>query len=143
MTETHSTGNITDRLTAVRLRMARAARSAGRDPSTVTLIAVSKTFEAGEIEPALVAGQRVFGENRVQEAKGKWPGLRQRYGDVELHLIGPLQTNKVKDAVALFDALRTMLATPGFSEIQRARSDTLDRSDPALDEAPIEEAADV
>lgn len=119
MTETHSTGNITDRLTAVRLRMARAARSAGRDPSTVTLIAVSKTFEAGEIEPALVAGQRVFGENRVQEAKGKWPGLRQRYGDVELHLIGPLQTNKVREAIALFDVIHVVDRAKLAEEIAR------------------------
>ncbi len=74
----------------------------------VKLVAVSKTFPAEAIEPLLAAGQRVFGENRVQEAKDKWPALRERYPDVELHLIGPLQTNKARDAVALFDVIETV-----------------------------------
>ena len=74
----------------------------------VELVAVSKTFDAEAIVPLLEAGQRVFGENRVQESQGKWPGLKARYPDVELHLIGPLQTNKVKDAVALFDVIETV-----------------------------------
>ena len=85
-----------------------AARKAGRDPASVTLIAVSKTFDANEIVPVIEAGQRVFGENRVQEAKGKWPALKMRWPDVELHLIGPLQSNKAAEAVALFDAIHTI-----------------------------------
>lgn len=85
-----------------------AAQQAGRDPGSVTLIAVSKTFDAPEIIPVVEAGQRVFGENRVQEAKGKWPALRMRWPEVELHLIGPLQSNKAADAVQLFDAIHTV-----------------------------------
>lgn len=95
-------------LEAVRARIAAAAREVGRDPVSVTLIAVSKTFEASRIEPVLAAGHRIFGENRVQEAKAKWPDLRTRYAGVELHLIGPLQSNKARDAVALFDAIHTI-----------------------------------
>lgn len=86
----------------------RAERTAGRTEGGVTLIAVSKTFDAPEIEPALKTGHRVFGENRVQEAQGKWPGLREAYPGVELHLIGPLQSNKAADAVALFDVIHTV-----------------------------------
>ncbi len=89
-------------------RMERAARSAGRDPSHVRLIAVSKTFGAPDILPLLEAGHRVFGENRVQEAQGKWPALKARFPDIELHLIGPLQSNKTRDAVALFDAIHSI-----------------------------------
>ena len=74
----------------------------------VTLIAVSKTFDADAIRPALEAGHRVFGENRVQESQGKWPGLRDQFSDIELHLIGPLQSNKAADAVALFDVIHTV-----------------------------------
>ena len=88
--------------------LAAAARSVGRDPAAVTLVAVSKTFEPKAIRPALVAGQRVFGENRVQEAKAKWPGLRGEFSGVELHLIGPLQSNKAKEAVELFDVIHTV-----------------------------------
>jgi len=99
-------------LTAVREEIARACREAGRDPATVTLVAVSKTFAAAAIEPAIAAGQRVFGENRVQEAKAKWPPLLARYGardgGIELHLVGVLQSNKAKDAVALFDAIHSV-----------------------------------
>ena len=80
----------------------------GRDAGSATLVAVSKTFEADEIRPALEAGQRVFGENRVQEAQGKWPGLREQFVGVELHLIGPLQSNKAAEAVALFDVIETV-----------------------------------
>jgi pyridoxal phosphate enzyme (YggS family) len=76
--------------------------------SPVTLIAVSKTFEASAIEPVIAAGQRVFGENRVQEAKAKWPELQARHPGIELHLIGPLQSNKAKEAVALFDAIHSV-----------------------------------
>ena len=97
-----------DRLTAVRAEIARACRDAGRDPANVTLIAVAKTFGADAIEPVIAAGQRVFGENRVQEAKAKWPALRARYGDLELHLVGSLQSNKAKEAVALFDAMHSV-----------------------------------
>ena len=88
--------------------MAAAAEVANRAPSAVSLIAVSKSFAAAEILPVLEAGQRVFGENRVQEAAEKWPALRQRYPSLELHLIGPLQTNKVRDAVALFEVIHTL-----------------------------------
>lgn len=95
-------------LQAVREEIARACREAGRDPASVTLVAVSKSFAAETILPALAAGQRVFGENRVQEAKAKWPALEQKYPDVALHLIGPLQSNKAKEAVGLFDAIHSV-----------------------------------
>jgi pyridoxal phosphate enzyme (YggS family) len=96
------------RLAAVRQRIAEAAREVGRDPAAVTLIVVSKTFDAPDIRPVLEAGHRVFGENRVQEAKGKWPALREAYSDLELHLIGPLQSNKAREAVQLFDVIHTV-----------------------------------
>src|SRR3954469_5756696 len=96
------------RLHAVRAEIARAARDFGREPAGITLVAVSKTFPADAIEPVLAAGQRVFGENYVQEAKAKWGPLRQRYAGVELHLIGPLQSNKAREAVRLFDAIHTL-----------------------------------
>lgn len=85
-----------------------ASQAAGRPPEEVSLIAVSKTFDAPEIIPVIEAGQRVFGENRVQEAKGKWPALKMRWPDLELHLIGPLQSNKAAEAVQLFDAIHTV-----------------------------------
>ncbi len=97
-----------DRLKEVRLAIGRAARDAGRRSEDVTLVCVSKTFSAAEIEPILQAGQRVFGENRVQEALEKWPRLREAYPDVELHLIGPLQSNKAREAVRLFDVIETV-----------------------------------
>ena len=97
-----------DSLTRVRSEIAAACREAGREPSAVTLIAVSKTFAADAISPIIDAGQRVFGENRVQEAKGKWPALMQSYEGLALHLIGPLQSNKAKEAVALFDAIHSV-----------------------------------
>ena len=96
------------RLAEVRSRIAIAESAAGRPAGSVKLIAVSKTFESEEILPVIQAGQRVFGENRVQEARGKWPTLRDGFPDLELHLIGPLQSNKVSDAVALFDAIHTV-----------------------------------
>ncbi|MDP2621795.1 MAG: YggS family pyridoxal phosphate-dependent enzyme [Hyphomicrobiales bacterium] len=96
------------RLEAVRGRIAHAAREAGRDPAEITLIAVSKTFPAEAIEPVIAAGQLVFGENRVQEAKAKWPDLRAQHPSLKLHLVGPLQSNKVKDAVGLADAIHTI-----------------------------------
>jgi hypothetical protein len=95
-------------LASVRGHIAAAAIAAGRAGDAVTLVAVSKTFAAERIVPVLEAGQRVLGENRVQEAHGKWPGLRERYPDVTLHLIGPLQTNKAREAVALFDVIETI-----------------------------------
>jgi pyridoxal phosphate enzyme (YggS family) len=97
-----------ERLAAVRTRIAAAEREAGRPAGSVRLIAVAKTFEADAIRPVIEAGQRVFGENRVQEAKAKWPALKSGFPDIELHLIGPLQSNKVRDAVALFDAIHTI-----------------------------------
>ena len=97
-----------ERIAAVRAEIAKACREAGRTLDSVTLVAVSKTFEAGAIRPVLVAGQRVFGENRVQEAKAKWPALREEFAGVELHLVGPLQSNKAKEAVALFDVIHTV-----------------------------------
>ena len=95
-------------LTAVQERIARAAALASRSPDAVTLIAVTKTHPAGAIEPLLAAGQRVFGENRVQEAQGKWPALVERYPDVRLHLVGQLQSNKAAEAVAMFDAVHSV-----------------------------------
>lgn len=97
-----------DRLRDVRDRIAAAAEEAGRDPADVTLVAVSKTFPADVIRPVLAAGQRVFGENKVQEGVEKWPALRADHPDVTLHLIGPLQSNKVKEAVATFDVIETV-----------------------------------
>jgi pyridoxal phosphate enzyme (YggS family) len=95
-------------LANVRAEIARACGDAGRDPGEVTLIAVSKTFGADAIEPAIEAGQRMFGENRVQEAKAKWPPLLEKHNGLELHLIGPLQSNKAKEAVALFAAIHSL-----------------------------------
>ena len=95
-------------LAAVEREIARACQDAGRDRSAVQLIAVSKTFGAEAITPVLAAGQRVFGENRVQEAKAKWPAIMEKTTGVELHLIGPLQSNKAKEAVALFDAIHSV-----------------------------------
>ncbi|HTB02745.1 MAG TPA: YggS family pyridoxal phosphate-dependent enzyme [Bradyrhizobium sp.] len=95
-------------LASVAQEIARACREARRDPASVTLIAVSKTFDADVIRPTIEAGQRVFGENRVQEAKAKWPGLMSAYPGIALHLIGSLQSNKAKEAVALFDAIHSV-----------------------------------
>jgi PLP dependent protein len=100
--------NTAERLDFVRAEIRKAALGNGRDPASVTLVAVTKTFAAEAILPALAAGQRVFGENRVQEAKAKWPALRARFPDLELHLIGALQSNKAREAVALFDAIHTV-----------------------------------
>jgi pyridoxal phosphate enzyme (YggS family) len=102
-TPTTSTG-----LIAVRHEIERACREAARDPASVTLVAVSKTFEAGAIAPVIAAGQRVFGENRVQEAKAKWPALLERTPGLELHMIGPLQSNKAREAIALFHAIHSV-----------------------------------
>lgn len=112
-----------DRLALVRARMARAACDAGRDPQSVTLVCVSKTFGAEDIAPVIAAGERVFGENRVQEALEKWPALKARHPDLELHLIGPLQSNKAHDAVLFFDVIETVdrdkIAKALAAEIQK------------------------
>jgi PLP dependent protein len=96
------------RLAAVRQEIERACLVARREPASVTLVAISKTFSADAVAPVIAAGQRVFGENRVQEAKAKWPALKERYPGIELHLVGPLQSNKARDAVALFDAIHSV-----------------------------------
>jgi pyridoxal phosphate enzyme (YggS family) len=96
------------RLDEVRSRIAKAEREAGLSDGAVRLVAVSKTFDADAIRPAIAAGQRVFGENRVQESQAKWPGLKAENTDLELHLIGPLQSNKAAEAVALFDVIETV-----------------------------------
>lgn len=95
-------------LAAVRRDIAAACRKASRDPSAVTLVAITKTFAADAIEPVIAAGQRIFGENRVQEANAKWPRLKTRNRDLELHLVGPLQSNKAREAVGLFDCIHTV-----------------------------------
>ncbi|WP_294640925.1 YggS family pyridoxal phosphate-dependent enzyme [uncultured Aureimonas sp.] len=96
------------RLQDIKARIRAAEDEAGRAPGSVELVAVSKTFDADAIRPVLQTGQRVFGENRVQEAAGKWPELRKEFAGVELHLIGPLQSNKTAEAVALFDVIETV-----------------------------------
>src|SRR5947209_3943458 len=125
-----TTATIAAPLAKVREQIARACAEAGRDPRSVALVAISKTFGADSIEPVIAAGQRIFGENRVQEAKAKWPKLRQRHAGIELHLVGPLQSNKAKEAVALFDAVhsvdRESLAAALAKEIaKQARTPTL------------------
>ncbi len=97
-----------ERLDDVRARIATAEREAGRAEGSVQLVAVSKTFDAEQIRPAIDAGQRIFGENRVQESQGKWPDLKAETSGIELHLIGPLQSNKAAEAIALFDVIETV-----------------------------------
>ena len=108
----------------VRALIVRAARAFGRDPADVRLLCVTKTLPPERIRPVIAAGERIFGENRVQEAHAKWPALKAEHPDLELHLIGPLQTNKAREAVALFDAIETLdrpsLAKVLAAEIQRA-----------------------
>ena len=108
MTSLATERDIAGRLAAVRADIARACRDADREPGSVALVAVCKTFGPDVIAQAIAAGQRVFGENRVQEAKAKWPALRERHPDLELHLVGPLQSNKAREAVALFDAIHSL-----------------------------------
>jgi hypothetical protein len=119
-----SSGDVSSGLTQVRAEIAAACRDADRDPASVTLIAVSKTFGEDAIEQAIAAGQSVFGENRVQESKGKWPAIRERHQGLALHLIGPLQSNKTKEALALFDAIhsvdRPSICEALAKEIQKA-----------------------
>ena len=113
-----------ENLADVKDRIAAAARAARREAASVHLVAVSKTFDAPAIEPVLAAGHRIFGENRVQEAQAKWPALKADHPDTELHLIGQLQSNKAREAVALFDAIHSLdrmsLAKALAAEIQRA-----------------------
>jgi PLP dependent protein len=116
-------------LSAVQAQVDAALNSAGRDAGAAQLIAVSKTKPVEEIRPVLAAGQVLFGENRVQEAQGKWPDLRQAFPDAEVHLIGPLQTNKVKQAVALFDAIQTV----DRPKLARALATEMARTDRFLD----------
>ena len=106
--DSHGHGGAADRLNDVLVRIREAARACGRSPDEITLVAVSKTHAADRIAPVLAAGHRVFGENRVQEAVAKYPDLRAGYPDLRLHLIGPLQTNKARDAVRLFDVIETL-----------------------------------
>jgi pyridoxal phosphate enzyme (YggS family) len=124
MTSQPDAAEVLTRLGLVRREIAVAAEAAGRDPAAVRLIAVTKTVPPEAIEAAIGAGQRLFGENRVQEAQRKWPALREHHPDLELHLIGPLQTNKVREAVALFDTIETLdrpkLARVLAEEIARA-----------------------
>jgi PLP dependent protein len=104
----HTLAPAAERLAAVRREIEVAARDARRDPADVTLVAISKTFGVEAVAPVIATGQRVFGENRVQEAKAKWPALKERHPGLELHLVGPLQSNKAKEAVALFDAIHAV-----------------------------------
>lgn len=99
---------VEENLAAIRTRIAAAEAEAGRRAGSVQLIAVSKTFPGSDMLPAIASGQRLFGENRVQEAEGKWPPLLAETPDIELHLIGPLQSNKAREAVALFDVIHTV-----------------------------------
>lgn len=113
------------RLRLVRQEIALAAEAAGRDPHSVKLVAVTKTVPAQAIEEAIEAGQRCFGENRVQEADAKWPALKERHPGIELHLIGPLQSNKVREAVDLFDVIETV----DRPKLARALADEMARAD--------------
>ena len=119
--------SVSERLEDVRTRIARAAKLARREAGEVTLIAVSKTQEADAIVPLIEAGQRVFGENRVQEAQAKWPALRARYPDVELHLVGQLQSNKAEEAVQLFDAIHSVDRLSLVTALARAMDKTARR----------------
>ena len=106
--DSKASSGIAGNLAGLHDRIVRAAQAAARDPAAITLVAVSKTHDAAAVEAALAQGQRVFGENRVQEAAAKFPDLKSRYPDLTLHLIGPLQTNKAEDAVKLFDWIETL-----------------------------------
>ncbi|MBV8534671.1 MAG: YggS family pyridoxal phosphate-dependent enzyme [Alphaproteobacteria bacterium] len=124
-------GTVAENLTAVRARIAAAARAAGRDPAGVELVAVSKTHTADAVRAALAAGQAVFGENRVQEAEHKFPPLRGQFPGLRLHLIGPLQTNKAADAVRLFDLIETV-DRPRLAAALAANMDKLGRRLPCF-----------
>ena len=117
---------INENLSAIVARIDKARKAALKPAASTTLVAVTKTHGAKDIYPALIAGQRVFGENRVQEAQAKWPTIRAEYDDVELHLIGPLQTNKAREAVSLFDAIQT-LDRPRLADVLRSEMDRMNR----------------
>jgi PLP dependent protein len=104
----HDAADVSANLAAIKARLRAAEKAAGRIPGSTELVAVTKTHDTARIRPALEAGHRLFGENRVQEAAAKWPALRADYPDIDLHLIGPLQSNKVAQAVALFDVIQTV-----------------------------------
>ncbi len=123
--EHHSATEIPARLRLVQEEIALAAEASGRAPGAVELIAVSKTVPAAVIEEAIETGQRVFGENRVQEAHTKWPALKELHSDIELHLIGPLQSNKVREAIALFDVIETL----DRPKLARALAEEMERQD--------------
>jgi PLP dependent protein len=124
VSDPHAPAEVAARLRLVRQEIALAAEAADRDPAEVGLVAVTKTVLPSAIEESIGAGQLLFGENRVQEARAKWPELKDRHRDLELHLIGPLQSNKVRDAVALFDVIETVdrpkLARALAEEMKRA-----------------------
>jgi PLP dependent protein len=109
------------RLAAVKMQIEHAAKLAGRKSDSVDLIAISKTHDADEISPLIAAGQRIFGENRVQEAQSKWPGLMAATADIRLHLVGQLQSNKAEDAVSLFDAIHSVDRPSLVSALARAQ----------------------
>ena len=119
-----------DNLAKARARLNAAAMDAGRDGASIKIVAVAKTHPPERILPLLEAGHRIFGENRVQEALAKWPALKERFPDVELHLIGPLQTNKAREAVALFDVIETL----DRPKLARVLAEEIDRQgkNPAL-----------
>jgi len=122
-----SAETINENLSAIIARIDAARKAAIKPAASTTLVAVTKTHGADVIEPALIAGHRVFGENRVQEALAKWPALRAEYDDIELHLIGPLQSNKAKEAVGLFDAIHT-LDRPKLADVLHAEMDKQSRN---------------
>lgn len=128
MSNPNAGGTIAANLALVKERIRKAADSVDRDPASVELVAVSKTFGADAILEAIAAGQRVFGENRVQETEDKWPALRERFPDVKVHLIGPLQRNKAKRAVTLFDAVETV----DRARIARALADEMQAAGRAI-----------
>ncbi|WP_413204508.1 YggS family pyridoxal phosphate-dependent enzyme [Rhodospirillum sp. A1_3_36] len=123
--------DITENLREIQTRIVKACMPVGRPPEEITLVAVSKTNTADRIRVALRAGHRVFGENRIQEAQGKWPALKQDFPEVELRLIGPLQTNKVKDALALFDVIETV-DRPRLARVLAEEMERMGRRVPVL-----------
>ncbi|HEY2886675.1 MAG TPA: YggS family pyridoxal phosphate-dependent enzyme [Rhizomicrobium sp.] len=118
---------INENLSSIVARIEAARKAAVKPALATTLVAITKTHPTEIIHPALIAGQRVFGENRVQEAQAKWPAIRSDYSDIELHLVGPLQTNKVRDAIALFDAIQT-LDRPKLADALRSEMDRTERA---------------
>ncbi|MDO6964736.1 YggS family pyridoxal phosphate-dependent enzyme [Rhizobium alvei] len=120
--------SVVEQYREIRAKMDKAARSAKRKPEDVHLVAVTKTFDVDHIRPVIEAGHRLFGENRVQEAQQKWPALRSEFNDIELHLIGPLQSNKAEDAVALFDVIETV----DREKIARALKAAMEKADRTL-----------